>query len=261
MPDQHHTGVSLDEVYARLDAVYDPELDESILRLGFVEDVRLDGDAVTVTYRLPTFWCAANFAFMMAADIRDQVGQAAGVRAVRVELRDHFADAEINTGVNQGRSFVESFPEEADADLAELRRTFQAKAYMARQEVLVQRMRQAGLSDAALAGMRLGQLRPDAEDVLAGDARVRRAADDLRKYLQRRAGLGLPGEDDAPLLLSVAGDPVGAAELPAYLRRTRVARLNIAFNTSLCEGLLRTRYHPEQAECHASIGDQLISIS
>jgi metal-sulfur cluster biosynthetic enzyme len=260
MPDQTPT-LSLEAVYARLDEVYDPELDESITRLGFVEQVQLAGDRVTVVYRLPTFWCAANFAFMMAADIRSEVGKLAGVGQVVVELREHFADAEINNGINAGRSFVDTFPEEALGNLDELRRTFLEKAYMARQEVLISRLRNAGLHDEQVVALPLGALQTEGEAVLVAGPQpllVRRAADDLRKYTQRRRSLGLPCAATAPLVLALDGTTVAAGELPAYLRRTRVARLNIAFNTSLCEGLLRTRYHPEQAGQHASLGDALL---
>ena len=49
-------GVDRDEVTARLDRVLDPELDESVLSLGFVE--RVEGDPagnISVTLRLPTY--------------------------------------------------------------------------------------------------------------------------------------------------------------------------------------------------------------
>ena len=48
----------------------DPELDEPVTELGFVERVAVDGDTVEVDFRLPTYWCAANFAFLMVDDIR-----------------------------------------------------------------------------------------------------------------------------------------------------------------------------------------------
>ena len=64
------------EVLARLAAVTDPELDEPVTALGFVERVAVAADGtVTVDFRLPTFWCAANFAYMMAEDMRDAVSR------------------------------------------------------------------------------------------------------------------------------------------------------------------------------------------
>ena len=58
------------EIWKRLSEVTDPELDEPVTELGFVERVDVDGDTVEVDFRLPTYWCAANFAFLMVDDIR-----------------------------------------------------------------------------------------------------------------------------------------------------------------------------------------------
>src|SRR5262245_45441354 len=59
-------------VLAALDAVRDPELDEPITALGFVASctVSADGDA-QARLRLPTYFCAPNFAFLMVADAYD----------------------------------------------------------------------------------------------------------------------------------------------------------------------------------------------
>src|SRR6476620_6888704 len=83
-----------------LGAVRDPELDEPITTLGFVSTcvVSAAGDAV-VRLRLPTYFCAPNFAFLMVADAYDVVSALPGLRSVDVALEDHFAAAQINAGV------------------------------------------------------------------------------------------------------------------------------------------------------------------
>ncbi|MFX7121296.1 hypothetical protein ABTI10_19365, partial [Acinetobacter baumannii] len=86
--------------------------------------------------RLPTFWCAANFAYLMAHDARQVLLTLPGVRTVGVVLEDHFDDCEITKGVNQGLRFDEVFPEEAIDELEVLRRRFIEKAYLQRHEVL-----------------------------------------------------------------------------------------------------------------------------
>src|SRR5919199_3976819 len=98
-------GPAHEAISAALDRVTDPELDESLLKLGFVENVRVGGDGVTVTLRLPTYWCAPNFAYLMAHDVRDRLLEVPGVGRVRVVLKDHFASDEITAGVTQGKSF------------------------------------------------------------------------------------------------------------------------------------------------------------
>jgi metal-sulfur cluster biosynthetic enzyme len=53
-----------------LASVLDPELDQSILSLGFVRSISLRDFHATVTLQLPTSWCAINFTFIMAEDVR-----------------------------------------------------------------------------------------------------------------------------------------------------------------------------------------------
>jgi metal-sulfur cluster biosynthetic enzyme len=275
--ERDHDEPSLEAIYARLDQVYDPELDESIVRLGFVDEVRIDGGAVTVVYKLPTFWCAPNFAYMMSADVRAQVGQAPGVCSVRVLLSDHFAGEEINGGVNAGHGFREAFPGEALEELDELRRRFLEKSFLARQEQLIRRLRQAGLHDEQIVELRVGDVVPQNEDVLVRSqesgvrsqesvatddgqqTRVRLAAPDLEKYLRKRDGLGLPAEGASWLFSDLSGAPLLAEELPGYLRRTRTMRVSMAFNSAMCEGLLRARYQPGLNSDTASVGDILLT--
>ena len=76
----------IEAVLDALRQVNDPELDESIVELGFVDHVDVRDDAVEVVLRLPTFMCAPNFAFLMAADARAAALGVPGVRDVKVNL-------------------------------------------------------------------------------------------------------------------------------------------------------------------------------
>src|SRR5215468_3988793 len=91
------------DALAALATVRDPELDEPITSLGFVTSctVSADGDA-QVRLRLPTYFCAPNFAFLMVADAYDAVSALPGVRSTEVVLDDHFASDAINGGVAAG---------------------------------------------------------------------------------------------------------------------------------------------------------------
>src|SRR6516164_11068299 len=117
---------------AALATVRDPELDEPITTLGFVTSctVSADGDA-RVRLRLPTYFCAPNFAFLMVADAYDAVSGVAGVRSTEVLLEDHFASDAINGGVAAQAGFVASFDGEAVSELGGLRADFLRKAVMA----------------------------------------------------------------------------------------------------------------------------------
>jgi metal-sulfur cluster biosynthetic enzyme len=55
-----------------LGAVVDPELDQPITDLDFVQSVTVSGEGdVVVHLRLPTSFCAPNFAYLMASDAKD----------------------------------------------------------------------------------------------------------------------------------------------------------------------------------------------
>src|SRR5690348_14004411 len=114
--------VPASEVLAALETVRDPELEEPITSLGFVTSctVSADGDA-QVRLRLPTYFCAPNFAFLMVADAYDAVSALKGLRSTQVVLEDHFAGAAINGGVAARAGFARSFDGEAVGELHELR--------------------------------------------------------------------------------------------------------------------------------------------
>src|SRR5579863_10348288 len=121
-----------EDVLTALSTVRDPELDEPITTLGFVASctVSADGQAA-VRLRLPTFYCAPNFSYLMAADAYDALIRVPGIAAAEVILVDHFAADEINAGVAAQAGFVASFTGEAADELDELRAQFLRKAVMA----------------------------------------------------------------------------------------------------------------------------------
>jgi metal-sulfur cluster biosynthetic enzyme len=221
--------VGPERLLAALETVRDPELDEPITSLGFVASctVSADGDA-EVRLRLPTYFCAPNFAYLMVADAYDAVSALPGVRLTTVVLEDHFASDVINDGVAAQAGFVRSFDGEAVAELDALRANFLRKAVMAGTDQVGRPLLAAGTDPAALLAMRLGDVPPSAA---------------LSRLRQRRAELGLPAGDDAPLLIDpVTGRAVGADALPLHMRRARVTRISIEANSGICRGMLRHRY-------------------
>jgi metal-sulfur cluster biosynthetic enzyme len=216
-------------VRAALEAVRDPELDEPITALGFVASctVSPQGEA-SVRLRLPTYFCAPNFAYLMAADAYDAVTRVPGVTSAEVILEDHFASDAINGGVAAQAGFVASFRGEAAAELDELRAAFLRKAVLAGTDQVCRPLAAAGATPSQLRSMTLGDVPPS------------RALDRLRG---RRADLGLPAGDDALLLIDPAtGQPVADEAVPLHLRRARVTRAGIEANTSICSGMLGFRY-------------------
>ncbi|MBW4034848.1 MAG: iron-sulfur cluster assembly protein [Proteobacteria bacterium] len=218
-------------VRAALDQVTDPELDESVVELGFITGIDIaETGAVDIRFRLPTYWCAANFSYLMAADMRDAVRALPWVASVAVTLDEHmFIDA-INDGIAQDKDFVDAFPTEAGNDLASIRLQFGLKAMERRQEALLRHLLAAGHDPVAFLSLDIAGLEALALD--AAGAALR------RRYLERRdlAG-GLPRA-----LVTSAGEPIMHETLPVYLRHISRVGLNAEFNGALCRGLLAVRY-------------------
>src|SRR6201986_3913004 len=115
--------ISVAEGLAALGEVRDREPDRPITDLGFVAGVRITS-RVRVELRLPTYFCAPNFAWLMVADAREAVAALPGVGPVDVVLLDHFVSSEINDGVAAVSEFASSFDSDgADPDLESLRST------------------------------------------------------------------------------------------------------------------------------------------
>jgi metal-sulfur cluster biosynthetic enzyme len=226
--------IDRDEVLGALAGVRDPELDEPITDLDFVSSLEIEGDAVRVRLRLPTYFCAPNFAYLMVADAQAAALSVPGVERATIFLDDHYASEEINGGVNEEHGFDGAFPKETEGpDLENLRSTFRRKSFVSRQEQLCRTLRAAGHSPEALARMRLRDLSPSEE---------------FETYLERRAELGLDVSAGAPLVVDPDGNRVPEDAVVQHLRFAKTVRVSIEGNASLCRGLLSTRYGIPQRE-------------
>jgi hypothetical protein len=164
----------------------------------------------------------------MVADAYDAVTAVAGVASAEVILEDHFASDAINGGVAARAGFVASFAGEALAELDELRAAFLRKAVLAGTDQVCRPLLAAGATPAALRSMALGDVP---------------ASPELDRLRRRRADLGLPAGDGAPLLIDpVTGAAISDEAVPLHLRRASVTRAGIEANTSICSGMFRQRY-------------------
>ncbi len=238
------------EVRAALGTVVDPELDEPITDVGFVRSVSVEGSAVSgsavsgsavsgsaveVHLRLPTSFCAPNFAWLMVSDAHDAVSAVPGVGSVVVELDDHHDSDLINRGLAAAAGYRGTFGHEAEDSLDELRATFTRKAHTAAMERAVTALLRAdrSLAEDGVVDLRLGDLPPgDTTDAL----------------LRRRAAVGLPLEDDAPVLVEADGTRPAPATTSLFLRKARSVRISVDGNAHFCRGLLRTRYPGSEAD-------------
>jgi metal-sulfur cluster biosynthetic enzyme len=217
-----------DAVWAALGTVLDPEIDEPITELDFVESCTVSEEGVVaVRLRLPTFFCAPNFSFLMVADAYDAVSAVPGVTSAEISLLDHHASDEINGGVAAQAGFVDTFTGEANEELDGLRAIFLRKASLAGQDNVARPLVNAGATPEDLVGLTLGEVPPSPE---------------LERLRARRAAVGLPAGDSAPLLIHPDGAPVTTAQVPLHLRRARLTRVGIEANGEYCKQLLEKRY-------------------
>jgi metal-sulfur cluster biosynthetic enzyme len=222
------------DVWTKLAGVTDPELDEPVTDMGFITGVQVDrGGSVAIAFRLPTYWCAPNFAFMMGHDMRAAIRALPWVTAVTVTLFEHQSVDEINRGVNEDLPFEVAFGDEANGNLDGLRLTFVKKAFQWRQEALISHLLREGLLPDELLSWTVERLQ---RELLSPDA-----ASLVARYLDRRS---LAGDFDgaSPAFLKLDGGTLQAAELPSYLRSVRRLRTNAEFNGALCRGLLAERF-------------------
>jgi metal-sulfur cluster biosynthetic enzyme len=220
-------AVARDAVWAALSTVHDPELDQPITDLGFVREGSTDGEQVRIRLRLPTYFCAPNFAYLMVVDAHDALKALPGISSVDVALTDHFASEEINAGVAEAAGFAESFPRQASGELDELRRTFHRKAHTACLERACTALLAAGWQIDALPEVVLADL-PDGPE--------------RGSLLRRRDQLGLPTRPEDHLLVDDDGRRIAPDQVSKRLRYAKSVRVSIEGNAEFCGGLLRTRY-------------------
>lgn len=230
-----------DEVRAALDSALDPELDESVVALGFIAAVSVDGGKVAVDFRLPTFWCSATFAWIMAEDMQAALRALPWVEAAEVRLVDHFAAGRINRGVAAGETFRSAFAGEAAGNLGDLRETFRRKAYQGRMSRLVEHLREQGWRDEDIVALTVAEV-----SALAEEGTLRELAG---RFLELRRVYGGPSPASAPAFAGVNGEAITAATLPAVLRDIRMTRRSAEANGEMCRMLLKARIEaPAPAE-------------
>lgn len=225
------------ELWHVLSGVDDPELDEPVTAMGFVERAVLaDDGGVRVDFRLPTYWCSPNFAFLMLDDLRRALARLSWSPAVVLVLHDHMFAEEVNAGLAAGRTFDEIFGELAgDQGLDELRASFAAKAFKRRQEAVLRGLLAEGFAESRVVAMDVGLL----EAIRLEDPEAARQKGRYLAALRARRG-GLALRD--PAFPTWEGGVLRVEELPAYLSELRGLRINMEFNGALCRGLKQSRY-------------------
>lgn len=226
------------EVWECLETVTDPELDEPVTDMGFIEKIEIctDQRKVEVEFRLPTYWCSPNFAFLMAFDIKEAVCSLPWTNNVHVQLNDHCFDDRVNAGVNGDQNFNDVFAEYCDgASLKDVREKFLEKAFIRRQEVVLLALEERGFSKTDIVTMTLETL--DKINFLQGEE-----ANQKPRYRALLTERGLAKSPKDLAFVTWQGETLTRGGLRDYLARLRGVRINMEFNGALCRGLAKTRY-------------------
>jgi metal-sulfur cluster biosynthetic enzyme len=234
----------LEEVWAALGTVTDPEIDEPVTTLEFISNVAVNANnSVSVEFRLPTYWCAPNFAFLMASDIRDAVAELDWVNGVAVSLLDHFSAELINRSIALKQEFRDAFPGETDDDLNIIRQKFLGKAFERRQELLMRYLLGVGQKPEWMTQVSMKELM--GLSLEAEGTRLRT----LYIFAWRRLHPAWGEENLAFVALN--GGPLAPTQLSSYLRKVAGVRRNAEFSGGMCRSLLAER----KADLRAVRGD------
>jgi hypothetical protein len=165
------------------------------------------------------------------------------VESVRVDLRDHMHETEINHGVNEGLAFEEAF-DEAEDGIEAVREKLDEKARLARQFDAFDALRDAGLSPAQVADLRLDAVDPAFEADRAavslrdGTVTVTLPAEAIVDYLEKARGTGLVTGADDRLFADRDGEPFGPERFEEIRRQSRAAATNVTG-----QGAIRSALH------------------
>lgn len=247
---------SVSAIRRRLDRVTDPELDESIVALGYVDDIAINDDHATIAFTLPTAWCSPAFAWMMATDARDEVEALPSVDRATIRLREHMHETEITEGVNERLAFDDVFPD-ADGGVDSIRATLDEKARLARQYDAVEALLEAGLSAAQIVAIEPGHLAFDAPAAVYLQNRTLAVTvpdEPLKAYLAKASETGLLDDDLAALFRTPTGEPIDPARFELVHRRCRLASVNMGGQGSVCDALNDAR-HADDRPSHGPDDD------
>lgn len=233
-------------VIDRLDRVMDPELDRSIVELDYIDDIRV-GPSVFVQFKLPTAWCSPAFAWMMATDIREEVGGLSGVERVIVRLIDHMHAQEITHGVNEESAFEAVF-EDATEGVEEARAMLDSKARLARQYYAVETLLDAGVDPEQIVALTCDGVTFDEDGERAkvslhdGGLMIYAPLEPLAEYMEKARETGVLSTSEDRLFLTPDGEPIAPDAFEHVHHRTRSAKTNMTGQGGICDALHGARW-------------------
>jgi metal-sulfur cluster biosynthetic enzyme len=238
-------SIDRNAVMEQLDRVTDPELDQSIVALEYIDDLRV-GPSVFVQFKLPTAWCSPAFAWMMATDIREEVSDLSGVERVTVRLIDHMHAQEITHGVNEERAFEAVF-EDATEGVEEARAMLDSKARLARQYRAVETLLDASLDPEQIVTLTRDDVTFDEETEqamisVASGLLVCMPLEPLAEYVEKARETGVLSAPNDRLFVTPDEEPIAPDAFERVHHRTRSAKTNMTGQGGICDALHGARW-------------------
>jgi metal-sulfur cluster biosynthetic enzyme len=251
-PARRKGEVTSETVLDRLDGVTDPELDESVVELEYVQSVEVELPTITVEFRLPTAWCSPAFAWMMADDMREACESIEGCERGRIRLTDHLHGEEITRGIEEGLAFEAVF-EDATEGVEAVRADLDGKARLARQYHAVESLLDAGCDPEQLATLDRGDVTFTGDDRVAvclDGLAVFAPASPLRRYVEKATDVGVATDADARLFATPEGEAIDPDGFDLVHQRARLAKTNMSGQGAVCDGLRQSRYGDDGSRSH-----------
>jgi len=228
----------------RLHRVTDPELDESIVDLDYIDEITIESGQVTVEFTLPTAWCSPAFAWMMAVDARDEVEALPGVERATISLQEHLHDFQINEGINERLDFDDVFPD-ADGGVTEIRAALDDKARVARQYDAVEALLDAGLTPEQIVALEPSDVDLDEPAAVYPDGQafaVTVPVDPLESYLRKARETDTVDDEHGTLFRTPEGGPIDPDRFEIVHKRCRLATVNMGGQGTVCDALNEARH-------------------
>ena len=234
----NHKIYKLRDIKNCLKTVFDPELDESIVDLGFVSNIKIKTDcSVFIELKLPTYFCSANFAWIMCYDSKKAIEKLSWVLDVEVALIDHFVMNKVNKGLKNNETFSSIFGADKANDIAKLRIKFDKKAFLNRQYLLIQFLRKKNLLDCEIINMTLDNL-----TIFASKFYDDEFNKNLRRYESLKDKLIKNKKNINFAFLGLDGSKIQENNLLDHLRTLRRTTGSITANSEMCKILMKERY-------------------
>ncbi len=95
-------------IYNELKEVADPELGASIVEMGLVDEISVEGSEARITYHLTVPMCPPVMALYIGNEIKKKLFRVAGIEKAVVRVTNHYYEKQINEMLAKELKFQDS---------------------------------------------------------------------------------------------------------------------------------------------------------